>query len=78
MLSGEMACDLSITHKGEVRMCRMLFGGRGREIFFHLIFYYQTNQPSEKNKTKAHKDVQSCQALHRIQSNGEKEGSPDV
>ena len=27
---------------------------------------------------KAHKDVQSCQALHRIQSSGEKEGSPDV
>ena len=26
MLSGEMACDLSITHKEEVRMCRMLFG----------------------------------------------------
>ena len=66
MLSGEMACDLSITHRGEVRMCRMLFGGRGREIVFHLI-YYQTNQPSEKTKqTKAHKDVQSCQALHRI------------
>lgn len=49
------------------------------KYFFHLIFYYQTNQPSEKTKqTKAHKDVQSCQALHRIQSSGEKEGSPDV